>query len=59
MYLLSCRQDLQVQEVEDYLSIQNMRLSRPTQYVTDLPKDCNQLRIPVEFREGVNGDVSL
>ena len=32
--------------VEDYLSIQNMRLSRPTQYVTDLPKDCNQLSIP-------------
>ncbi|WP_026522276.1 sensor histidine kinase [Butyrivibrio sp. VCB2001] len=32
--------------VEDYLSIQNMRLSRPTQYETDLPKDCNQLSIP-------------
>ena len=32
--------------IEDYLSIQNMRLSRPTQYETDLPKDCNQLNIP-------------
>jgi two-component system sensor histidine kinase YesM len=32
--------------VEDYLSIQNMRLSQSTQYTTDLPTDCNQLDIP-------------
>ena len=32
--------------IEDYLSIQNMRLSQSTQYTTDLPKDCYQLDIP-------------
>ena len=31
---------------EDYLSIQNLRLSRVAEYSTNLPADCNQLNIP-------------
>ncbi len=36
----------EVTHIEDYLSIQNMRLSKPTEYETDIPQACYQLEIP-------------
>ncbi len=36
----------EVQHVEDYLSIQNMRLSRSTLYEADIPSECNSMEIP-------------
>lgn len=32
--------------IRDYLSIQNMRLSRATAFEADIPRDCNDLDIP-------------
>jgi sensor histidine kinase YesM len=36
----------ELQHIEDYLSIQNMRLSRPTLFEADIPKEFNELSVP-------------